>query len=165
LGLRAARPAPANGDAIPLTYDDGRELRDQVIDRATRLRIDRQGIGLANPAADLQTELRLRSGRAFPPRFALWNAGSLSGDLYQGTLQSPCPSCARWACVLDARAPATGPSSRPPRHHERHQLHGALPARPAGRKADWDIVLKAMDDGQQLVTSTCSSRSSPSRRR
>jgi conjugal transfer ATP-binding protein TraC len=62
-----------------------------VIDRATRLRIDRQGIGMANPAADLQTELRLMSVRAFPPRFALWNAGSLIGDLYQGTLQVPLP--------------------------------------------------------------------------
>ena len=41
-------PHRQTGDAIPLTYDDGRELRDQVIDRATRLRIDRQGIGLAN---------------------------------------------------------------------------------------------------------------------
>jgi conjugal transfer ATP-binding protein TraC len=33
-----------------LTYDDGRELRDQVIDRATRLRIRQTGIELFNPA-------------------------------------------------------------------------------------------------------------------
>ena len=46
-------PHRQTGDAIPLTYDDGRELRDQVIDRATRMRIDRQGIGLANPALDI----------------------------------------------------------------------------------------------------------------
>ena len=127
--------------------------RDQVIDRATRLRIDRQGIGLANPAADLQTELRLMSVRAFPPRFALCNAGSLIGDLYQGTLQYPCPflltlgvhvldaeATRNWALLKAARATTNATS----------YMARFLPDLQE-RKADWDIVLKAMDDGQQLV--------------
>ncbi len=146
-------PHRQTGDAIPLTYDDGRELRDQVIDRATRLRIDRQGIGLANPAADLQTELRLMSVRAFPPRFALWNAGSLIGDLYQGTLQYPCPFLLTLGVhVLDAEATRNWAFLKAARATTNATSYMArfLPDLQE-RKADWDIVLKAMDDGQQLV--------------
>lgn len=146
-------PHRQTGDGIALPYDEGHELRDQVIDRATRLRIDRDGIGLANPATGLQTELRLMSVRAFPPRFALWNAGSLIGDLYQATLQYPCPfmltlgvhvldaeATRNWAFLKAARA-TTNATSYMARFMPDLQE----------RKADWDIVLKAMDDGQQLV--------------
>ena len=160
-------PHRQTGDAIPLTYDDGRELRDQVIDRATRLRIDRQGIGLANPAADLQTELRLMSVRAFPPRFALWNAGSLIGDLYQGTLQYPCPFLLTLGVhVLDAEATRNWAFLKAARATTNATSYMArfLPDLQE-RKADWDIVLKAMDDGQQLVDLNLNSRSSPSRTR
>ena len=43
-------PHRQTGDCLPLTYDEGRELRDQVIDRATRMRIRQTGIDLFNPA-------------------------------------------------------------------------------------------------------------------
>ena len=68
-----------------------KELRDQVIDRSTQLVIGRTGIDISNPAAQEDCELRLLSVRSFPARFALWNMGSLIGDLYQATLQYPCP--------------------------------------------------------------------------
>jgi conjugal transfer ATP-binding protein TraC len=141
------------GDALPLVYDDGRELRDQVIDRATRLSIRERGIDLANPAAPRASELRLLSVRSFPPRFALWNMGSLIGDLYQGTLQYPCPflvtlgvhvldpeATRNWAFLKAARATTNATS----------YMARFLPDLQE-RKADWDVVLKAMDDGQQLV--------------
>jgi conjugal transfer ATP-binding protein TraC len=141
------------GDCIALTYDDGRELRDQVIDRSTRMRIRRTGIDLFNPAADLASELRLLSARSFPPRFALWNMGSLIGDLYQATLQYPCPflltlgvhvldpeGTRNWAYLKAARATTNATS----------YMARFLPDLQE-RKADWDIVLKAIDDGQQLV--------------
>ena len=92
------------------------------------------------------------SVRVFPPRFALWNAGSPIGDLYQGTLQYPARSCSRWG----ARARRRG-------HPQLAFLKAARATTNATsymarflpdlqeRKADWDIVLKAMDDGQQLV--------------
>jgi conjugal transfer ATP-binding protein TraC len=86
-------PHRQTGDCLPLTYDEGRELRDQVIDRATRMRIRQTGIDLFNPAEAGSSELRLLSVRSFPPRFALWNMGSLIGDLYQSTLQYPARSC------------------------------------------------------------------------
>ena len=141
------------GEGLPLTYDDGRELREQVIDRATRFTIGREGIVAANDVSPEALALRLLSVRAFPPRFALWNMGSLIGDLYQATLQYPCPflltlgvfvldpeSTRNWAYLKAARATTNATST----------MARFLPDLQA-RKADWDIVLQAIDEGQQLV--------------
>ena len=146
-------PHRQGGECLPLTYDPGRELRDQVIDRATHLSIRQTGIELSNPAEEESRELRLLSVRSFPPRFALWNMGSLIGDLYQATLQYPCPfmitlgvhvldaeATRHWAYLKAARATTNATS----------YMARFLPDLQE-RKADWDIVLKAMDDGQQLV--------------
>ncbi len=146
-------PHRQGGEGLPLTYDPGRELRDQVVDRSTRLFIRQTGIELSNPAEAESRELRLLSVRSFPPRFALWNMGSLIGDLYQATLQYPCPfmitlgvhvldpeATRNWAYLKAARATTNATS----------YMARFLPDMQE-RKADWDIVLKAMDDGQQLV--------------
>ena len=146
-------PHRQGGEGLPLTYDPGRELRDQVIDRSTRLYIRPTGIELSNPAQAESSELRLLSVRSFPPRFALWNMGTLIGDLYQATLQYPCPfmitlgvhvldpeATRNWAYLKAARATTNATS----------YMARFLPDMQE-RKADWDIVLKAMDDGQQLV--------------
>ncbi len=146
-------PHRQTGDCLPLIYDEGRELRDQVIDRATHMRIRQMGIELFNPANQRTIDLRLLSERSFPPRFALWNMGSLIGDLYQSALQYPCPflitlgvhvldpeATRNWAYLKAARATTNATS----------YMARFLPDLQE-RKADWDIVLKAMDDGQQLV--------------
>ena len=146
-------PHRQRGDSLPLTYDEGRELRDQVIDRATRMQIRPTGITLHNPANPQPSELRLLSVRSFPQRYALWNMGSLIGDLYQSTLQYPCPflltlgvhvldpeATRNWAYLKAARATTNATS----------YMARFLPDLQE-RKTDWDIVLKAMDDGQQLV--------------
>jgi len=146
-------PHRQTGDALALAYDEGRELREQAIDRATRLSIDRQSILLANPATDLQTALRLMSVRAYPPRFALWNAASLIGDLYQATLQYPCPFLLTLGVhVLDAEATRNWAFLKAARATTNATSYMArfLPDLQE-RKADWDIVLKAIDAGQQLV--------------
>ncbi|MEI8266277.1 MAG: type IV secretion system protein TraC [Betaproteobacteria bacterium] len=140
------------GDGLPLTYDAGRELRDQVLDPATMLVIRPCGITLANPVAEAQ-EMRLLSVRSFPPRFALWNMGSLIGDLYQATLQYPCPFMITLGVhVLDAEATRNWAYLKAARATTNATSYMArfLPDMQE-RKADWDIVLKALDDGQQLV--------------
>jgi len=140
------------GDGLALTYDAGRELRDQVIDPSTMLVIRPGGITLANPAAEPH-EMRLLSVRSFPPRFALWNMGSLIGDLYQATLQYPCPFMITLGVhVLDAEATRNWAYLKAARATTNATSYMArfLPDMQE-RKADWDIVLKALDDGQQLV--------------
>jgi conjugal transfer ATP-binding protein TraC len=146
-------PHRSSGDSLPLFYDEGRELRDQVIDRATRMRIRKSEIQFCNAVDSATIDLRLLSVRSFPPRFALWNMGSLIGDLYQGTLQFPCPfllslgvhvldpeATRNWAYIKAARATTNATS----------YMARFLPDLQE-KKADWDIVLKALDDGQQLV--------------
>jgi len=146
-------PHRQSGNCVPLAYDEGREIRDQVIDRSTKMTIGPAEIGLTNPAGSDERELRLLSVRSYPPRFALWNMGSLIGDLYQGTLQFPCPflmtlgvhvldpeATRNWAYIRAARATTNSTS----------YMARFLPDLQE-RRADWDIVLKAMDDGQQLV--------------
>jgi conjugal transfer ATP-binding protein TraC len=145
-------PHRQTGDGLPLTYDPGRELRDQVIDPATMLTIRPGGITLANPLTEPQ-EMRLLSVRSFPPRFALWNMGSLIGDLYQATLQYPCPFMITLGVhVLDAEATRNWAYLKAARATTNATSYMArfLPDMQE-RKADWDIVLKALDDGQQLV--------------
>jgi conjugal transfer ATP-binding protein TraC len=167
------------GEAAPLAYDDGRELRDQVIDRATRLRVLADGIELSHPVPSTGfgpftdahgpeasafasssasftpslTRTRLMSVRSYPARFALWNAGSLIGDLYQATLQIPCPFLITLGVhVLDAEATRNWAFLKAARATTNATSYMArfLPDMQE-RKADWDIVLKALDDGQQLV--------------
>jgi len=157
------------GEASPLTYDDGRELRDQVIDRATRLRVQADGIEFSHPVpspgfghfaeangsegSPSLTRTRLMSVRSYPARFALWNAGSLIGDLYQATLQIPCPFLITLGVhVLDAEATRNWAFLKAARATTNATSYMArfLPDMQE-RKADWDIVLKALDDGQQLV--------------
>jgi conjugal transfer ATP-binding protein TraC len=146
-------PHRSGGDSIPLAYDEGRELRDQVIDPGTRMRIRSSEIELSNAANASVTDLRLLSVRSFPPRFALWNMGSLIGDLYQGSLQVPCPFLLTLGVhVLDAEATRNWAYLKAARATTNATSYMArfLPDLQE-RKADWDIVLKALDGGQQLV--------------
>ena len=146
-------PHRADGDSFPLHYDEGRELRAQVIDRGTSMRIGKSEIELSDASGSSITNLRLLSVRSFPPRFALWNMGGLIGDLYQGTLQIPCPFLLSLGVhVLDAEATRNWAYLKAARATTNATSYMArfLPDLQE-RKADWDIVLKALDDGMQLV--------------
>ena len=79
--------------------------------------------------------------------------GSLIGDLYQATLQYPCPFMITLGVhVLDAEATRNWAYLKAARATTNATSYMArfLPDMQE-RKADWDIVLKALDDGQQLV--------------
>ncbi len=134
-------------------YDDGRDLRAQIIDHDTVARVTETGLHLRKPASDDEMEIRFLSIKNFPPRFALWNMGALIGDLYQGALQYPCPfmitlgvhvleqeASRNWAYLKAARA-TTNATSYMARFLP--DLHD--------KKEDWDTVLKALGDGQHLV--------------
>ena len=134
-------------------YDEGRDLRAQIVDHDTVARVTETGLHLGKPASHDEVAIRLLSIKNFPPRFALWNMGALIGDLYQGALQYPCPfmitlgvhvleqeATKNWAYLKAARA-TTNATSYMARFLP--DLHD--------KKEDWDTVLKSLGDGQQLV--------------
>ncbi|MFN6993288.1 MAG: TraC family protein [Aquincola tertiaricarbonis] len=78
-------------DAPNLHYDDGRELRDQIIDFDTIQDPHAGGLTLWKEGGDDVLEARFYSIKSFPERFALWQMGSLIGDLMQPALQYSAP--------------------------------------------------------------------------
>jgi conjugal transfer ATP-binding protein TraC len=121
---------------------------------ATRLVVRPTGITLSNGDGPAETELRMLSVRSFPPRFALWNVGSLIGDLYQGNAAVPLPVPALpWAChVLDPETTRNWAYLKACACDDQcHELHGALPPGPAGTQSRLGHRVEGVDDGQQLV--------------
>ena len=74
-----------------LHYDDGREIRDQIVDFDTIQDPDPAGITLWKQTSQDVLEARFYSIKSFPERFALWQMGSLIGDLMQPALQYSAP--------------------------------------------------------------------------
>ena len=146
-------PQRLYGDGLPLVYDPTRDLRAQVIDPDTRFTTGVGGIVAAKPDGEA-IELRMLSVKAYPANFALWQVGGLIGDLYQAALQYPCPfiitlgvhllepdSSKQQAYIKSARATTNAES----------YMAKLLPEF-RDKKVDWDIALKALDSGQQLVS-------------
>ena len=75
----------------PLHYDDGREIRDQIVDFDTIQEAKPLGLAFTKPGRDEAVEARFYSIKSFPERFALWQMNGLIGDLMQPALQYTCP--------------------------------------------------------------------------
>ena len=75
----------------PLHYDDGREIRDQIIDFDTLQEARPLGLVFTKPGRDEAVETRFYSIKSFPEHFALWQMNGLIGDLMQPALQYSCP--------------------------------------------------------------------------
>jgi conjugal transfer ATP-binding protein TraC len=78
-------------DAPDLHYDDGREIRDQIVDFDTIQDAQPGGLTLWKEGSSEVLEVRFYSIKSFPERFALWQMGSLIGDLMQPALQYSAP--------------------------------------------------------------------------
>jgi conjugal transfer ATP-binding protein TraC len=146
-------PQRLHGDALPIEYDPTKDLRAQIIDPDTRFMTGQGGIVASKPDGRA-VEMRMLSVKTFPVQFSLWQAGGLIGDLYQAALQYPCPF------VITLGVHILDPESS--KHHA--YIKGARATTNAEsymakllpefreKKLDWDIALKALDDGQQLVS-------------
>jgi len=78
-------------DGPDLRYDDGREIRDQIVDFDTIQDPHPNGLTLWKENSPYVLEARFYSIKSFPERFALWQMGSLIGDLMQPALQYSAP--------------------------------------------------------------------------
>ncbi|MBB4730475.1 type IV secretion system protein TraC [Xanthomonas arboricola] len=141
-------------DAPDLHYDDGREIRDQIVDFDTIQDARPQGLILCKEGLPNVLEARFYSVKSFPERFALWQMGSLIGDLMQPALQYTTPFLLTVGVqILD---PNTIRSTVTANHVRATQNAGSKMANvmPDVQKKlqDWSAAAQSLDTGGSLVS-------------
>lgn len=141
-------------DAPDLNYDDGRELRDQIVDFDTIQDPHPTGLTLWKEASPDVLEARFYSIKSFPERFALWQMGSLIGDLMQPALQYSAPFLLTLGVqILDPNATKSVVTANHVRATQNAKSKMA-DVMPDVRKKldDWTAAADTIDTGGNLVS-------------
>lgn len=141
-------------DVPALNYDPGRELRDQIVDFDTIQDAEPNALRFWKEDQPEVLEARFLSVKSYPEHFALWQMGSLIGDLMQPALQYPCPFMLTLGVhVLDphhTKAVVTGNHVRATQN-ARSKMAQVMPD--VGKKLqDWSAAAQALDNGGALVS-------------
>ncbi len=137
-----------------LHYDDGREIRDQIVDFDTIQDPHPSGITLWKETSAEVLEARFYSIKSFPERFALWQMGSLIGDLMQPALQYSAPFLITLGVhILDPNATKSIVIANHVRATQNAKSKMA-DVMPDVRKKldDWSAAANAIDTGGSLVS-------------
>lgn len=141
-------------DAPDLHYDDGKELRDQIVDFDTIQDLRSNGIRFWKESSPEVLEARCYSIKSFPEHFALWQMGSLIGDLMQPALQYSAPFLLTLGVhVLDPNATKSVVIANHVRATQNAKSKMA-DVMPDVRKKldDWAAAAHAIDTGGSLVS-------------
>ena len=141
-------------DTPALHYDDGREIRDQIVDFDTIQDAHANGLRLWKESEADALEARFYSLKSFPERFALWQMGSVIGDLMQPALQYNAPFLLTMGVhVLDPNATKTAVTVNYVRATQNAQSKMAAVMPDVGKKLkDWNAAADAIDVGGALVS-------------
>jgi conjugal transfer ATP-binding protein TraC len=141
-------------DAPDLHYDDGRELRDQIVDFDTIQDPHPSGLTLWKEASPEVLEARFFSIKSFPERFALWQMGSLIGDLMQPALQYSAPFLLTLGVqVLDPNVTKSVVTANHVRATQNAKSKMADVMPDVNKKLqDWTAAADAIDTGGSLVS-------------
>jgi conjugal transfer ATP-binding protein TraC len=141
-------------DAPNLHYDDGREIRDQIVDFDTIQDVVPGGLRLWKESATDVLEARFYSIKSFPEHFALWQMGSLIGDLMQPALQYTAPFLLTMgAHVLDPNVTRSVVTANHVRATQNAKSKMADVMPDVGKKLqDWTAAADAIDTGGSLVS-------------
>ena len=141
-------------DSPDLHYDDGREIRDQIVDFDTIQDAHANGIRLWKAGDHATLEARFYSIKSFPERFALWQMGSLIGDLMQPALQYSVPFLLTMGVyILDPNAIKTTVMANHVRATQNAQSKMANVMPDVQKKLrDWEAAADAVDVGSSLVS-------------
>ena len=137
-----------------LHYDDGREIRDQIVDFDTIQDPHPSGITLWKETSAEVLEARFYSIKSFPEKFALWQMGSLIGDLMQPALQYSAPFLITLGVhILDPNATKSVVTANHVRATQNAKSKMA-DVMPDVRKKldDWSAAANAIDTGGSLVS-------------
>lgn len=136
----------------PLVYDPAKPLREQLADHGiaatvadTLLKFRKAGGG--------ETALQCFSVRQYPAFYRLGLMGALIGDYYQLALSIPCPFLVTMgATVLDYETSRTRAQLKAARATQAaHSYMAYFQPDLQRRKRDWDMVLRAFDNGRNVV--------------
>lgn len=142
----------------PVGYSEHKSLAEQIIDRdttadwsdPTKVAIERLG-----GSDDERVELRLLSVQRTPKTFALWGMSALVGDIYQDSLQLPCPFLVTMGVVVPDQDAMSSAAVADKAQAERNASGDIAKYSPgmADRNQDWNNALKALAGGGKLVWS------------
>jgi len=137
---------------LPIEYDDSKPLRSHLsrLDIASSVA---DNFIKFRKAGGKESALQCFSVRQYPRQFRLGNMGALIGDYYQMALSIPCPFLITMgAMILDyesARTKAQMKAARATQAAGSYMAHFQPDLQ--DRKRDWDMVLRAFDDGRNVV--------------
>ncbi|MGE5813396.1 MAG: type IV secretion system protein TraC, partial [Acidobacteriota bacterium] len=137
-----------------LHYDDGRELRDQIVDFDTQQEAQALGLRFTKPNLPGAVEARFYSIRSFPEQFALWQMSALTGDLMQSALQYACPFLITLGVeILDPIAMKSVVTANHVRATQNAESSMAKIMPDVARKLqDWSVAAQTLDQGGQIVS-------------
>jgi len=139
------------GDRV-LEYDDTKPLRQQVSNLEVASAVADHLIKFQK-AGQEETALQCFSVRQYPKYYRLGAMGALIGDYYQLALAIPCPFLITMgAIILDyesARTKAQMKAARATQAAGSYMAHFQPDLQ--DRKRDWDMVLRAFDNGRNVV--------------
>jgi conjugal transfer ATP-binding protein TraC len=136
----------------PIEYDDTKTLRAHVSNPETAAAVADSFIKFRK-AGGSETALQCFSVRQYPKYYRLGNMGALIGDYYQMALSIPCPFLITMGAItLDyesAKTKAHMKAARATQAAGSYMAHFQPDLQ--DRKRDWDMVLRAFDNGRNVV--------------
>ncbi len=145
-----------SSDFAAVEYNDMKSIEDQCVDRDTSgdwsqpSRVILETIGGGD---DDKVEVRFLSVQRTPKKFGLWGMGGLVGDLFQDTLQVPCPFMVTMGIVMpDQKAMGTSAAAEK-MNADRNAKSEFASISPTmiDKNQDWTRALQAMSAGGKLV--------------
>ena len=137
-----------------LNYDSGRQIRDQIVDFDTIQDASAQGLRLYKEGHPEVLDARFFSIKSFPEHFALWQMGSVIGDLMQPALQYNAPFMLTMGVhVLDPSTMKSTVTANFMRASQNADSKMAKTMVDVGKKLkDWNAAADAIDVGGALVS-------------
>lgn len=136
----------------PIEYDDSRPLRSQLSNLEIASSVADSFVKFRKGGGE-ETALQCFSVRQYPRYYRLASMGALIGDYYQMALSIPCPFLITMgAIILDyesARTKAQVKAARATQAAGSYMAHFQPDLQ--DRKRDWDMVLRAFDNGRNVV--------------
>lgn len=136
-----------------LCHDEGREIRDQIVDFDTVQDAMPSCVRFSKPGGDTM-DACFFSVKSYPKQYPLWRMGALIGDLMQPALQFDCPFLVTLGVhILDPNTSRTAITANHVRATQNAESKLAKVMPDVERKRqDWSVAADASDEGSSLMS-------------